>query len=134
MLSRADNALEAARLIASLRLSGVVVADDSGEPEAVLAGSQVLRIVVPKYVREDPRLAHVYDEAGADELCAKLSERTVADLLDHEDVEPASIPRVQPEDTLVEIAARLEVAASTVRRSLHGQGVVLRPPGRRRIA
>lgn len=36
--------------------------------------------------------------------------------------------------TLVEIAARLEVAASTVRRSLHGQGVVLRPPGRRRIA
>lgn len=36
--------------------------------------------------------------------------------------------------TLVEIAAQLKVAASTVRRNLHGQGVVLRPAGRRRIA
>jgi hypothetical protein len=35
--------------------------------------------------------------------------------------------------TLVEIAAELEVAASTVRRCLHGQGVALRPAARRRI-
>jgi len=36
--------------------------------------------------------------------------------------------------TLVEIAGRLRVAASTVGRSLRGQGVALRPAGRRRIA
>jgi hypothetical protein len=35
--------------------------------------------------------------------------------------------------TLVEVAAELEVAASTVRRCLHGQGVSLRPAARRRI-
>src|SRR3954454_21025889 len=87
VVRRADSALEAARLIASHRLAGVVVADDDGEPEAVVQGSQVLRLVVPRYVREDPRLAHVYDEAGADELCAKLQQRTVADLLDAHDVE-----------------------------------------------
>jgi predicted transcriptional regulator len=36
--------------------------------------------------------------------------------------------------TLVEIAGELQVAARTVRRSLHGHGVTLRPPRRRRIA
>src|SRR3954452_20706085 len=128
MLSRSDNALEAARLIASLRLSGVVVADERGEPEAVLPGSQVLRIVVPKYVREDPRLAHVYNEAGADELCAKLGERTVADLLENEDVEPARIPHVSAQDTLVEIAAvmvREHVPLVTVREADGGYAGVV---------
>ncbi|MGN6300894.1 MAG: CBS domain-containing protein [Angustibacter sp.] len=105
VVRRSDNALEVARLIASLRLAGVVVADDRGEPVALLQGSQVLRIVVPRYVREDPRLAHAYDEAGADELCAGLGRRTVGDLLDDDEVTARELPQVQPDDTLVEIAA-----------------------------
>lgn len=105
VVRRSDNALEVARLIASLRLAGVVVADGRGEPVALLQGSQVLRIVVPRYVREDPRLAHAYDEAGADELCAGLGRRTVGDLLDDDEVTPSELPQVQPEDTLVEIAS-----------------------------
>ena len=105
VVRRADNALEVARLIASLRLAGVVVADDAGEPVALLQGSQVLRIVVPRYVREDPRLAHAYDEAGADELCAGLGRRSVGDLLDDGEVTARELPQVQPQDTLVEIAA-----------------------------
>lgn len=105
VVRRADNALEVARLIASLRLAGVVVADDAGEPVALLQGSQVLRIVVPRYVREDPRLAHAYDEAGADELCAGLGRRSVGDLLDDDEVTARELPQVQPQDTLVEIAA-----------------------------
>jgi predicted transcriptional regulator len=105
VVHRADNALEVARLIASLRLAGVVVADDSGDPVAVVQGSQVLRIVIPTYVREDPRLAHAYDEAGADELCAGLGRRTVGDLLDDDEVTAQELPQVQPQDTLVEIAS-----------------------------
>ncbi|HEX3004455.1 MAG TPA: CBS domain-containing protein [Angustibacter sp.] len=105
VVRRSDNALEVARLIASLRLAGVVVADGRGEPVALLQGSQVLRIVVPRYVREDPRLAHAYDEAGADELCAGLGRRTVGDLLDDDEVTPSELPQVQPQDTLVEIAS-----------------------------
>ncbi len=105
VVRRSDNALEVARLIASLRLAGVVVADGRGEPVALLQGSQVLRIVVPRYVREDPRLAHAYDEAGADELCAGLGRRTVGDLLDDDEVTPSELPQVQPDDTLVEIAS-----------------------------
>ncbi len=105
VLRPTDSALEAARLIASLRLAGVVVGDDAGHPVAVLQGSQVLKLVVPRYVREDPRLAHAYDEAGADELCAALAQRTVADLLEDDDVTAAEIPSVLPQDTLIEIAA-----------------------------
>jgi predicted transcriptional regulator len=128
VVRRSDNALEVARLIASHRLAGVVVADDAGEPVAVVQGSQVLRIVVPRYVREDPRLAHAYDEAGADELCAGLGRRTVGDLLDDDEVTAQELPQVQPQDTLVEIASVLvrERSSLVVVRDEHGDstGVV----------
>lgn len=104
-VTRDTGALEAAQVIARHRLSGLVVADDDGVPIAVVPGTQVLKLVVPRYVREDPSLAHVYDEKGADELCAALRERTVADLLDAKEIRTHALPSVLPEDTLVEIAA-----------------------------
>ena len=61
-----DSALDAARLIAERRLPGIAVVDADGRPVAVLPASQVLRFVVPGYVQEDPSLARVLDEAGAD--------------------------------------------------------------------
>lgn len=100
-----DSALAAARLIASHRVSGVVVVDDSGEPEAVIGGLSLLRTVIPKYVREDPRLAHAYDEAGADELIAKLASRTVRQVMEHDGIRPTRMPEVHPDHTMVEIAA-----------------------------
>lgn len=102
---RTTSALEAARIIATLRVSGVVVADDDGEPVAVVPGTQLLKLVVPRYVRDNAALAHVYDEAGADEITARLSERTVADLLDDDDAVTTHVPEVAPHDTVVEIAA-----------------------------
>lgn len=103
-VTRQTGALEAARVIAEHRLAGLVVADDDGVPIAVVPGTQVLKLVVPRYVREDPSLAHVYDEAGADELCGALRGRTVADLLDADEIRTHSLPSVLPQDTLVEIA------------------------------
>lgn len=102
---RDSSALDAARIIATLRIGGVVVAGADGEPTAVVPGTQLLRLVVPLYVRENPTLAHVYDEAGADEVCARLRDRTVGDLLDDDDVHTSLLPHVLPQDTLVEIAA-----------------------------
>jgi len=104
-VTRETDALEAARLIAEHRLASLVVADGNGLPVAVIPGTQVLKLVVPRYVREDPALAHVYDEAGADEICAALRGRTVAALLDADDVRTLALPSVLPDDTLVEIAA-----------------------------
>ena len=77
-----DPALTAARLIAERRLPGIAVVDACGRPVAVLPASQVLRVVVPDYVREDPALARVVDEAGAERLCVqRLADERVADLL-----------------------------------------------------
>lgn len=98
-------ALEAARIIATLRVTGVIVVDDEGQPIAVLPGVQVLRSAVPGYVWADPKLAHAYDEAGADEVLSGLAQLTVADLMHNGAVEAEAIPEVQPQDTMIEIAA-----------------------------
>ncbi len=111
---RGTSALEAARIIAEYRLSGLIVADDAGVPVAVVPGTQVLRLVVPRYVREDLALAHVYDEAGAQELCGRLAEKTVGDLLDDPEVQLRDLPSVTPEDTLMEIAAVMVQAHSPI--------------------
>ena len=77
-----DSALAAARLIAARRLPGIAVVDAGGRPVAVLPASQVLRFVVPDYVQEDPALARVMDEAGAERLCLEsLAGERVGDLL-----------------------------------------------------
>ena len=102
-VTRDTRAVDAARLMAEYRLTGLIVADD-GVPVAVIPGSQVLRLVVPLYVREDPSLAHVFDEEGASELCARLNDSTVGVLLDDEDITTLEMPSVLPEDTLIEIA------------------------------
>ncbi len=107
VVRRETSALEAARIVATLRTNGVVVADADGHPVALVDGTQVLRLVVPRYVREDPLLAHVYDEAGADEIGARLLGRTVGDLLDDDDVAVQPLAQVLPDDTLIEIAAVL---------------------------
>src|SRR3954452_6203232 len=61
-----DPALTAARLIASRRLPGIAVVDADCRPVAVLPAPQVLRVVVRGYMQEDPPLARVVDEAGAE--------------------------------------------------------------------
>lgn len=77
-----DPALTAARLIADGRLPGIAVVDGGGRPVAVLPASQVLRIVVPGYVQDDPALARVVDEPGAERLCLQgLAGQRVKDLL-----------------------------------------------------
>ena len=82
MVAPDDSALTAARLIAERRLPGIAVVDAAGRPVAVLPASQVLRFVVPDYVQEDPALARVVDEAGAERLCLQsLSGERVGDLL-----------------------------------------------------
>lgn len=77
-----EPALSAARLIAARGLPGIAVVDAGGRPVAVLPASQVLRFVVPDYVQEDPALARVMDEAGAEQLCGEwLAGERVGDLL-----------------------------------------------------
>lgn len=59
------------------------------------------RSVIPHYVQDDPNLARVYDEAHADQLCARLADKRVTDLLPSDKTPP---PVVDCDATAMEIA------------------------------
>jgi CBS domain-containing protein len=101
----------AAEMLAEHRLPGLIVVDDNDHPVAILPASQVLRVVVPRYVQDDPALARVLDEAYGDTMCEALDEKTVADMLPRERV---TLPVVAPDDTVVEIAAIMAANRSPV--------------------
>ncbi len=97
-----SDALEAARLLATNRLPGLVVIDRDGRPHSILPASEVVRFVVPIYVQDDPSLAGVLTESVADQVADTLSGKTVRVLLPREAPE---LPSVQSEDTILEVAA-----------------------------
>ena len=104
-----DPAIDALRVLTSAGLPGVVVRD--GSTFAVIPASQVLRVLLPQYVLDDPSLGRVWDEASADSLMVRLADRRVTDLvralgLDDEMPEPA----VDGDATLVEVAAVMAAA------------------------
>ncbi|GAA2113265.1 CBS domain-containing protein [Actinomadura alba] len=106
-----SSALEAARLLAEHRLPGLIVVDADRRPMAVLPGSQLLRAIIPRYVQDDPALARVYDETHADQLCAKLADELVADLLPKDRTPP---PIVDANATAIEIASIMAATRSPI--------------------
>lgn len=97
-----SDAFEAANLLASHRLPGLVVTDRAGHPHAVLPASQVVRFLVPRYVQDDPSLAAVVEEPMADRAADKLGGKKVGTLLPDD---PPELPVVRSEDTILEVAA-----------------------------
>ncbi len=96
------DALDAVRLLAEHRLSGlVVVTDTSEEPYAVLPASQVVRFIVPRYVQEDPGLAAVLNESMADHAAQQLSGKTIRDMLPPQ---RQTVPVANADDTIIEVA------------------------------
>ena len=95
-------AAEAVRVLSEHGRPGLIVVDDNDHPIAILPGSQVLRMMIPRYVQDDPTLARVVDEDFADKIYESLAGKTVQDLLPREEV-PLAV--VAPDDTVLEIAA-----------------------------
>lgn len=104
-VNRATTGAEAARVVAEYRLSGLVVVDADENPIAVIPGSQILRMALPRYVVDDPSLSRTFDEPAADRLCARLNESTIGSLLDAETLTPYQPRAVRPADTLIEVAS-----------------------------
>lgn len=99
-------AIEAAQLLADQNLPGLVVVDGDGRPVTILAGTQVLRLIVPTYFQDDPTLARVVDEAHADLFARELEARTVRECLpDSRSEERRELPVVDVSATALEIAA-----------------------------
>ncbi|WP_329552184.1 CBS domain-containing protein [Streptomyces sp. NBC_00696] len=99
-----SDALDAARLMAEQRLPALLVVDERGAPKAILPASQIVKILVPAYVVEDPTLAAVVDERHADRLCEALAGRKVRDCLSKSTPPPAV---AAPDDTALEVAAQM---------------------------
>ncbi|MEV8565315.1 CBS domain-containing protein [Streptomyces sp. NPDC051322] len=104
-----SDALDAARLMADRKLPALLVVDGAGAPVAIMPASQLVKVLVPAYVIEDPTLAAVIDEEHADRLCASLTGRTVGDCLPAKAGPP---PIADPHDTALEVAALMAQARS----------------------
>jgi CBS domain-containing protein len=111
--------LTAARLLTEHNRPGLIVVDEHRHPLAVLPGSQVLRVMIPSYVQEDPALARVLDEDFADSMCAALSARKVKELVPKD---RAVLPVANGDDTVLEIAAMMAANRSPLVAVLDGKG------------
>lgn len=96
------DAIDAVRLIAENRLPGLVITDSAGRPLQILPASQVVRLLVPAYVQDDPALAGVVGELTADRIAEKLSGKSVEQVLPNS---PRQLASVNADDTILEVAA-----------------------------
>jgi CBS domain-containing protein len=116
-----SNALDAVRLLATRRLPGLVVTDTAGIPVTILPASQVVRLLVPPYVQEDPSLAGVLSESMADRVADKLGGKTVGEVLPKP---PPDMATVKSDDTIVKVAAIMARSRSPLVAVMSGDGLV----------
>ena len=102
VLSAAAPAAEAARLLASEQVDGVLVVDEQDRLLGVVTDTTTLAWLLPRYVTEDQALARVLDEQAADLLWHRLQDRTAQDLLPAGTARPCE---VDADATLIEVAA-----------------------------
>jgi CBS domain-containing protein len=105
LVSVDDQLVDVARRMVDEALPGLVVVGNDERPLAVLPASQVLGLVVPGYVKDDPALAGVVDEAAADRMGQRLVGAPVRHVLD--DAEPDLLATVDDDATLLEAAAMM---------------------------
>ncbi|GAA0896530.1 CBS domain-containing protein [Pseudonocardia zijingensis] len=97
-----DAVTTAVRVMAQGHLPGLIVVDARERPTAVLPGTQVLLLTVPRAHREGQALARTIDEPHADAFWKELDNLSVGDCLPHSLSRPAI---VREDATLLEIAA-----------------------------
>ncbi len=124
-LADSSGAVDAARVLAEERRPGIIVVDSEQHPIAVLPGSQVLRLLIPNYIRDDRNLAGVVDDDFVAHMCDALEGRTVGELLPKD---RKKLPVVDADDTLLEVAAAMAGERSplvAVVEGPHGKGALI---------
>ncbi|MGA8330885.1 MAG: CBS domain-containing protein [Mycobacterium sp.] len=117
-----SDALDAARMVAEHHLPGLVVADTSGKPYAVLLASELMRVVLPHYAQDDLALAALLGDAIADHAAQNLAGKTVGDILPKH---PRNVISVDARASVFKAAAemaqsRSPLIAVTKNGKLHG--------------
>jgi predicted transcriptional regulator len=121
VVSMDSDALDAVRLLATRRLPGLVVTDQAGTPVTILPASQVVRLLVPAYVQEDPSLAGVLSESIADRIADKLGGKSVAAVLPKP---PPDMATVKSDDTIIEVAAIMARNRSPLVAVMGAKGII----------
>ena len=103
LVESSDRVEVVARRMVDERLAGLAVVGGDGRPLAVLPAPQVLGLAVPTYVKDDPSLAGIVDQAMSDRMGERLRSLTVQDVLD--DAERDLLATVAHDATLLEVAA-----------------------------
>lgn len=116
-----SDALEAARMIAEHGLPGLIVVDAHRKPHAVLLASEVLHLILPRYVQDDVTLAGVMGDALADHA-QNLAGKAVAEVVPKA---ARKIPSVDARDSVIKVAAEMaqqhcSLIAVTKNGTLHG--------------
>jgi len=94
---------EAARLLRSPEIRGVLVLDSSERLVSILTDAMLLRFLLPPYVTEAESLAGVLEERAAEALWRRLEGKRVLDLLPEE----RAVAEVDAEDTVIEVASAM---------------------------
>ncbi|MGW0734882.1 CBS domain-containing protein [Streptomyces sp. NPDC002851] len=96
-----DDAVAAARMFVGRRLPALLVLDSDHRPYTIVPGSQLLRVLVPDFVLENPSMAGSLPPEDADLITQRLGGLTVAQWLPRR-----SLPTVVgPNAAVMEIAA-----------------------------
>lgn len=114
VVGRDTSALEAARLVATERLAGLVIVDRSGAPVAVVSAVDVLGLLVPNFVLGDLTLAAVVDEHGAEEMWSHAGDHSIGELLDDDAIHIFDLLTVDADATILELAAQMASSRSQV--------------------
>ncbi|MCT2584432.1 CBS domain-containing protein [Actinophytocola gossypii] len=95
-----DGVLPAVRMVARHRVPGLAVADEHGHVVTCVSSVDLLRLVLPRHLWDEPCLARVFDEAHADRVAGRLVGVRIRDVV----AEVAGrVPVVRPEATVVEL-------------------------------
>lgn len=116
-----DPVVKAVRVMARGHLPGLIVVDERRRPQAVIPGTQVLRLAVHGSYQEDPALARTVDEAHADLFWEELGDLTVGDCLPRQPSRPTT---VRSDATVLEIAALMARVRSPLVAVVDGTGVL----------
>ncbi len=100
VLQADDSAEDLVRAFARPTLRAVAVVSTEEKLVGLITDQDLLRALLPPYVRDDPVLARVMEEEAAWDLCRRLEGRFVKNVLNMEGVNQT--PPVRPNDALIE--------------------------------
>ena len=117
-----DDVLTAVQLVTRHHLSGLVVADEQGEVVGCMSSIDLLQLMLPRYLQDDPGLARVFDEEHADRIAAALVGIRVSDVLGEAS---ARTPIVRARATVIELAELMVERRSPIAVVARAQGGTL---------